>query len=102
MCEMKHPIGYPRISCASNPTGDSKSRDTSEIPGNRCANLTYPAINMNLIKASKPVIDYVILHELCHLKIKGHSDKFWQMIKKFMPNYDEQKRWLELNNVIVS
>ena len=48
------------------------------------------------------VIDYVILRELCHLKIKGHSDKFWQMVKKFMPNYDEQKRWLELNNVIVS
>ena len=59
-------------------------------------------LNMNLIKAPKPVIDYVILHELCHLKIKGHSDKFWQMVKKFMPNYDEQKRWLELNNVIIS
>ena len=59
-------------------------------------------LNMNLIKAPSSVIDYVILHELCHLKIKGHSDKFWQMVKKFMPNYDEQKRWLELNNVIVS
>ncbi len=59
-------------------------------------------LNMNLIKAPRSVIDYVILHELCHLKIKGHSDKFWQMVKKFMPNYDEQKRWLELNNVIVS
>ena len=59
-------------------------------------------LNMNLIKSPMSVIDYVILHELCHLKIKGHSDKFWQMVKKFMPNYDEQKRWLELNNVIVS
>ena len=59
-------------------------------------------LNMNLIKSPRSVIDYVILHELCHLKIKGHSDKFWQMVKKFMPNYDEQKRWLELNNVIVS
>ena len=59
-------------------------------------------LNVNLIKAPSSVIDYVILHELCHLKIKGHSDKFWQMVKKFMPNYDEQKRWLELNNVIVS
>ena len=59
-------------------------------------------LNMNLIKAPRSVIDYVILHELCHLKIKGHSYKFWQMVRRYMPNYDEQKRWLELNNVIVS
>ena len=59
-------------------------------------------LNVNLIKAPTQIIDYVILHELCHLKIKGHSDKFWNMIKRFMPNYEEQKLWLELNNVIVS
>ena len=59
-------------------------------------------LNMNLIKAPKPVIDYVILHELCHLKIKGHSYKFWQMVRRYMPNYEDQKRWLELNNVIIS
>ena len=59
-------------------------------------------LNMNLIKAPSSVIDYVILHELCHLKIKGHSYKFWQMVKRYMPNYEDQKRWLELNNVIVS
>jgi len=59
-------------------------------------------LNMNLIKAPSSVIDYVILHELCHLKIKGHSYKFWQMVKRYMPNYEDQKRWLELNNVIIS
>ena len=59
-------------------------------------------LNMNLIKAPSSVIDYVILHELCHLKIKGHSDKFWSMVKKYMPNYEDQRRWLEINDVIVS
>ena len=59
-------------------------------------------LNMNLIKAPSSVIDYVILHELCHLKIKGHSDKFWSMVKKYMPNYEDQRRWLEINNIIVS
>jgi hypothetical protein len=58
-------------------------------------------LNMNLIKAPKLVIDYVILHELCHLKIKGHSYKFWQMVRRYMPNYEDQKHWLELNNVII-
>ena len=59
-------------------------------------------LNMNLIKAPSSVIDYVILHELCHLKIKGHSDKFWSMVKKYMPNYEDQRHWLEINNIIVS
>ena len=30
-------------------------------------------LNFNLIKASEDIIDYVIIHELCHLKVKGHS-----------------------------
>ena len=59
-------------------------------------------LNSNLMKAPIPVISYVILHEVCHLKIKEHSHHFWDMVSRYMPNYDEQKRWLELNNVIVS
>ena len=59
-------------------------------------------LNVNLMKAPTSVIDYVILHELCHLKIKGHSYKFWQLLRKFMPRYEEQKLWLEQNDIIVS
>ena len=59
-------------------------------------------LNSNLMKAPIPVISYVILHEVCHLKIKEHSHHFWDMVSRYMPNYDEQKRWLELNNVIVT
>jgi len=59
-------------------------------------------LNVNLIKAPRSVIDYVIIHELAHLKIKGHSDKFWLYLKKFLPNYEKQKLWLEQNDIIVS
>ena len=59
-------------------------------------------LNLNLIKAPRTVIDYVIIHELCHLKMKGHSSKFWSMVQKYMPNYEDQRRWLEINNIIVS
>jgi len=55
-------------------------------------------LNMDLLKAPKNVIDYVILHELCHLKIQNHSHKFWGLLRKFMPDYMENKKWLEINS----
>ena len=57
-------------------------------------------INLNeyLLKAPKGAIDYVILHEMCHLKIRNHSHRFWELVQKFMPNYEENKKWLEVNS----
>jgi len=55
-------------------------------------------LNVSLLKAPKDAIDYVILHELCHLKIKDHSHHFWQLLHKFMPNYQDKKRWLDINS----
>ena len=40
-------------------------------------------LNFNLIKAPEDVINYIIIHELCQLKIKGHSYKFWDYLKQF-------------------
>lgn len=54
-------------------------------------------LNSHLLKAPKDVIDYIIIHELCHLKIKNHSFRFWNLVRKFMPNYEEKKEWLEKN-----
>ncbi len=55
-------------------------------------------LNQSLLKAPKNAIDYVILHEICHLKIKDHSYRFWKLLQKFMPNYLQSKRWLEVNS----
>lgn len=57
-------------------------------------------INLNefLLKAPKDSIDYVILHEICHLRFRNHSHNFWKLIRKLMPNYEEGKRWLEINS----
>lgn len=54
-------------------------------------------LNANLLKAPENVIDYIILHELCHIKIKKHSHHFWDMLHKFMPNYQEKLEWLRVN-----
>lgn len=48
-------------------------------------------------KASDDVIDYMILHELCHLKVKEHSHWFWDLVYKHMPNYQENIDWLKVN-----
>ena len=54
-------------------------------------------LNVNLLKAPEDVIDYIILHELCHLKIKEHSHHFWDFLRKFMPNYQDKRDWLNRN-----
>jgi len=43
------------------------------------------------------VIDYVIVHELAHLKHQNHSDAFWELVGSVMPSYLDRKNWLRLN-----
>ena len=54
-------------------------------------------LNLNLIKSPEDVIDYMIIHELCHFKIKGHSHKFWAYLHKFVPDYEDRVSWLAVN-----
>jgi hypothetical protein len=56
-------------------------------------------LNVNLLKAPESVIDYIILHELCHLKIKEHSHHFWDMVHRFMPDYQKHVQWLKINGM---
>lgn len=55
------------------------------------------SFNWKLIMAPIPVIDYVIIHELTHLKIKNHSSKFWEEVEKKMPDFKQKREWLKLN-----
>lgn len=52
-------------------------------------------LNSSLLKMPKSVIDYIIIHELCHLKIKGHSFRYWALVEKFMPSYRDHIEWLD-------
>lgn len=53
-------------------------------------------LNPKLIQASKECIDYVIAHELCHMKYKNHNAKFYKDLKNKIPNWEEVKEKLEL------
>jgi predicted metal-dependent hydrolase len=57
--------------------------------------------NMHLIKAPQDVIDYIVLHEICHLRIKGHSYHYWDLVYRYMPNYREKLEWLNRNGEIL-
>ena len=52
-------------------------------------------LNFELIKYSIDEIDYVIIHELCHLLEFNHSKAFWNYVKKYKPNYKENQKVLK-------
>lgn len=47
-----------------------------------------------LVMAPLEVIDYVVLHELAHLKIKDHSPRFWKLMESLCPDFKRQRKWL--------
>lgn len=52
-------------------------------------------LNKNLIKAPSLCIDYVILHELCHLQEHNHSKKFYELLNTYMPTWKKHKEKLD-------
>ena len=59
-----------------------------------CSSKKKISINLNLMAYSRHAIEYVCLHELCHLKYMNHSKDFWNMVEYYMPDYKEAKKEL--------
>ena len=53
--------------------------------------------NWNIIKAPHSAVDYVVVHELCHLIYSNHTKDFWQAVERHAPAYAEQKKWLKVH-----
>ena len=51
--------------------------------------------NCLLMLAPSEVLDYVVVHELCHRKQMNHSKAFWLEVEKVLPNYKEVRKWLK-------
>ena len=47
-------------------------------------------LNLGLITMSVDYLDYVILHELCHSRIKRHGPRFWNLLETFLPDCKER------------
>ena len=60
-----------------------------------CSGLGNLNLNWRIIMAPEEVINYLIIHELAHLTHPNHSERFWQRVAAFMPEYASWKKWLK-------
>jgi len=54
-------------------------------------------INWLLLMAPTSVFEYVVVHELCHIRVKNHSSQFWTLVAEHMPDYQQHRKWLKKN-----
>ncbi len=52
-------------------------------------------LNLELIKAPKECVEYIIMHELCHLRYSNHTSRFYAFLSRLMPDWQERKNKLE-------
>ena len=61
----------------------------------KCSSSKKITINQDLMMYSRHAIEYVVLHEFCHLKFMNHSKNFWGLVEKYMPDYKEAEKELK-------
>jgi hypothetical protein len=52
------------------------------------------SFNWRLLLAPEPVVDYVVWHEVCHLKVMDHSRRFWKLVARYCPDHRQHSAWL--------
>jgi predicted metal-dependent hydrolase len=62
-----------------------------------CSRTGTISLNWRLVQAPLHVRDYIILHELMHLREMNHSARFWGHVERVCPGYREAERWLHAN-----
>lgn len=55
--------------------------------------------NWRIVMAPEPVIDYVVVHELCHLIHHNHAPAYWQLVESVLPEFRQAKTWLKINSL---
>ena len=55
------------------------------------------SLNWRLIQTPAEVRDYIILHELMHLREMNHSPRFWKLVEQACPDYEQAENWLRIN-----
>ena len=61
-----------------------------------CSKNSNLSFNFKIMSYEKGAIDYIIIHELCHLKEMNHSGKFWQLVESYMPDYKKYRNILKV------
>lgn len=94
----------PRLDRASHTLGCSYA--SLSIRGQRtrwgsCSARGAMSFNWRLLLAPAAVLDYVVWHEACHLRLMDHSPRFWALVAEHCPGYEEQRRWLRRHGAML-
>lgn len=81
--------GVLKIKCSSFKICNSKGRWGS------CSSNGVVTLNWRVIMVEPQIIDYIIIHELCHLIEMNHSKRFWTLVETFLPNYNQSRQVLK-------
>jgi predicted metal-dependent hydrolase len=87
----------PRLDRACAAVGVSYSRLSIRSQRTRwasCSRSGAMSFNWRLLLGPEPVLDYVVWHEVCHLKVMDHSPRFWTLLGQHCPEYPRHVRWL--------
>ena len=60
-----------------------------------CTGENVIRFSFRLLFAPKDVVEYVVIHELAHVRQKNHSARFWSEVQKYVPDYKERRAWLK-------
>lgn len=66
-----------------------------------CSHSGVLRFNWKVIMAPMSVLNYVIVHELCHLVHRNHSDEFWHRVGSIIPDFREKRQWLKENSFLL-
>jgi predicted metal-dependent hydrolase len=66
-----------------------------KIQWGSCSPAGQLTLNPHLVKAPRECIDYVLLHELCHLKEHNHGQKFYRLLERHLPQWHVKKARLD-------
>ena len=67
-----------------------------------CSPNGHICFSLRLVMVPLPVIDYIVVHELVHIREKNHSSRFWDAVKAVVPDYKDHKVWLRKNQYRLS
>ncbi len=76
-------------------------KNVSSIWGS-CSSKNNLNFNRHLIMAPHEVIDYVVIHEVCHLVHRDHSSRFWALVRSLDPEYKTHRLWLRQNRNLLA
>lgn len=97
--------GVPRITKRVQHFKEQMGVETGQVRvmdlQHRWASCTVSTGDLNFhwkcMMAPLSILDYIIVHEMAHLKYDNHSDAFWNEVDKIMPDHRERKQWLRFN-----